>query len=90
MISKYTTVFFPYTTIIPYHFLYGHRLFHLDNPDPVETETISNPIQIQKIPNLRPNRAPKSGSCIPLMSLVRKLGSRAVGNIAVYREKSDK
>jgi len=43
MISKYTTVFFPYTTIIPYHFLYGHRLFHLDNPDPVETETISNP-----------------------------------------------
>ena len=33
-------------------FFYGHNLFHLDNPvsDPVEKETISNPIQIQKFP----------------------------------------
>jgi len=43
MISKYATVIFPYTTIIPYHLLHGHRLFHLVNPDPVETETVSNP-----------------------------------------------
>jgi len=46
MISKFFTVIFPYTIIIPYHFLHGHRLFHLDkpDPDPVDTETIFNPI----------------------------------------------
>jgi len=34
-------------------FLHGHSFFHLDNSvlDPVEMETISNPIQIQKITN---------------------------------------
>jgi len=37
-------------TIIPYQdFLHGQILFHLDNPDPDERKTISNPIQIQKI-----------------------------------------
>jgi len=68
MISKYTTVIFPYTTIIPYHFLHGHRLFHLDNPDPFETETISNPIQTQKIPNIRLDWTPKSGFYRPLVA----------------------
>jgi len=29
--------------------MHGHISFHLDNPDPVERETISNPIQIQEI-----------------------------------------
>jgi len=36
----------PDTTTIQYQaFLHGHSFFHLDNPvpDPVETQTISNP-----------------------------------------------
>jgi len=39
----------------------------LDNtiPDPVEEKTISNPIQIQKIPKIRPNCTSKSRSCTP-------------------------
>jgi len=42
-------VIFPRTTIIPYQdFLHDHILFHLDNPDPVERERVSNPIQIKK------------------------------------------
>jgi len=48
MILKYLN--FPHTTIIPCQdFLHGHILFHLDNLDPVEKETKTNPIQIQKI-----------------------------------------
>jgi len=41
--------------------------FHLDNPGPVERETISNPIQIQKNPNFRPDWTSKSRSCAPLV-----------------------
>jgi len=49
-------------------FLHGQILFHLDNPvpNPVERKTISNPSQIQKNPNIRPDWTPKSGSCTPL------------------------
>jgi len=49
-------------------FLQGQILFHLDNPDPnpVERKTISNPIQIQKNPNIRRDSTPKSGSCTSL------------------------
>jgi len=47
-------VIFLHTTIIPYQdFLHGHFFFHFDNPNPVERETISNPIQIRKNPNIR-------------------------------------
>jgi len=35
--------------------------YFLDNPDPVERETISNP-------NTRPDWTPKSESCIPLLT----------------------
>jgi len=38
------------------------HFFHLDNPDPVERETISNPK-----PNIQPDWTPKSGSCTPLV-----------------------
>jgi len=46
------------------------KFFQLDNPvpDPVETPMILNPIQIQKILNIRPDWTPKSGSCTPLLS----------------------
>jgi len=61
---------FPHATFIPYQdFLHGHILFHLENPDPVEKEMISNPIQIQKYSNIRPDWTPKSGSCTPLLSV---------------------
>jgi len=56
--------------------------FHLDNP--VEVKMISNPIQIQKILNLRPDWTPKCRSCTPL---VLTLKVRASGNIAFNREK---
>ena len=44
---------FPQKTIIPYQdFLHGNILFHLDkpDPDPIERETITNPIQKNKYP----------------------------------------
>jgi len=34
---------FFHKTVVQYHFLHDHSLYHLDNPDPVEKETISNP-----------------------------------------------
>jgi len=48
--------------------MHGHSFFHLDNPvpNPVETETISNSIQIQKINKIRPDWTLKSGSFTPL------------------------
>jgi len=42
-------------------FLHGHILLHLDNPDPVERETISN--LNPKNPNIRPDWTAKSESC---------------------------
>jgi len=55
----------PDKTIIPHIVsLLGRNLLHLDNPVPVESETISNPIQ--KNPNIRPEWTLKSGSCTPL------------------------
>jgi len=44
MISKYRN-FSSYSYYSIARFLHGHILFHLDNPDPVERETISNPNQ---------------------------------------------
>jgi len=69
----WNTVILPHTTIIPYQdFLHGHILFHLDNPDPVEKKTISNP-------NPKKSKYPagldsKSGSCTPLVSKSEVIG----------------
>jgi len=65
---------------------------------PIRLKRKRYPIQIRKIPNILSDWTPKSGSCTPLvpnymlleMSLVCKLGSRAAGNTAVYREQIDK
>jgi len=43
------------------------RFFQLDNPNPVERETISN--IYPKNPNIRPDWTPKSGSCTPLLQI---------------------
>jgi len=55
--------------------LYGHILFYLDNPDPVERKTISNPNP--KTPNIRPDWTLKSGSCTPLLSC--RISNRQTG-----------
>ena len=65
MISKYR-LWYSYYSLSS--FMHGHSFFHLDNPvpNPVETETISNSIQIQKINKIRPDWTLKSGSFTPL------------------------
>jgi len=68
MISK-NRDFYSYNYYSIPRFLHGQIVFHLDNsdPNPVERKMISNPIQIQRNPNIRPDCTLKSGSCTPLI-----------------------
>jgi len=62
--------FFFIKLLIHFKFFLWPQFISLDNPvpDPVEEETISKPIRIQKIPNIRPDWTTKPGSCTPLVS----------------------